>query len=119
MKPEARPACGASAGLRQSTNLVRLAELFDIAQRLFLDGREAAGDVALGGLAFGQVVGLLVEDHLGVVIEHRGELGLDLFVGGLGFDDVLGAGQFAGFAEAGVAAQGAVLVDDVADGGAA
>jgi hypothetical protein len=35
------------------------ADLLDVAERLFLDGGQATGDVALGRLRLGQVVGLV------------------------------------------------------------
>ena len=48
-----------------------LADLLDVAERLFLDRRQAAGDVALGRLRIGQVARLVAVDHFLVAVEHR------------------------------------------------
>ncbi len=47
------------------------ADLLDVAERLFLDRRQAAGDVALRRLRIGQIARLVALDDVLVAIEHR------------------------------------------------
>ena len=72
MKYRPGPCAGASAGFSTSMNLHLLADLLEIAQRLLLDRRQAAGDVALGRLDSDRSCGLVRFDHvLLVVVERR------------------------------------------------
>jgi hypothetical protein len=59
-----------------------------MAERLFLDRRQAAGDVALGRLRIGQVRGLVPVDHVLVAVEHRHEFGPHLVVAAARGDDL-------------------------------
>src|SRR3546814_16161850 len=78
------------------------ADLLQVAEGLLLDGGEAAGDVALGRLAVGEVAGLVRLDDL----VHVGLPGGEELLGHLRRRrarraDLLGAGQLGGLPEAG------------------
>ena len=51
-------------GLQNVDVLRRAADLFQVSKRLFFDGGQATFDVAFGGLAVGEVIGLVREDHV-------------------------------------------------------
>ena len=93
-----------------------LADLLDVAQRLLLDRREAAGDVALGRLRFGEVGGAPAVDHVLVAVEHEHEALAHRIVGAARRDDVLAAGDLGGLAEDQGGAERMQLVEGVADG---
>src|SRR6185437_15921313 len=80
-----------------------LADLLEIAERLLLDGGEAAGNVALGRLAVREIGGLVRLDHL-ALIRSPGphELLRDLGSGRARSSQVLGAGELRSLAEASV-----------------
>src|SRR5690606_39597076 len=94
-----------------------LADLLDVAQRFFFDGGQAAGDIALGRLRFGQVAGFPAVDDFLVAIEHEHEALAHRIVGTAFGHDVFAAGQFGGLAEHQRIAQGIELVEGVAHGG--
>ncbi len=58
---------GASAGLQHVDVPALAADLLEIAERLLLDGGEAARDIALGRLRVGEVIGLVGLDHVVLV----------------------------------------------------
>ena len=72
--------------------------LDDVAQRLLLDGGQAARDVALGRLGAEQV-GAGALDHRDVVVIERLELAAHFVVDAALGEQVLAAGQLAGLAE--------------------
>jgi hypothetical protein len=82
-----------------------LADLLDVAERLLLDRRQAAGDVALGRLAVGEVAGLVAVDHVLVAVEHEHEALAHRVAGAARGDDVLAAGELGRLAEAQRAAE--------------
>ena len=75
------------------------ADLLDVAERLFLDGRETAGNVALGGLRIGEIAGLMLFDHVLITIEHRHELLRDLGSAAALCHQGFAAGDFRSLAE--------------------
>src|SRR5262249_47371036 len=109
---------GRRLGRREHVDIGGLAaDLFEVAERLFLDGGEAAGDVALGRLRIRQVVLLVRLDalvHIG--LPHRIPSLADRRGRGPRLGDVLGAGDLRGFAEYAVDALRDQLVVHVADG---
>jgi hypothetical protein len=99
--------------------LRRAADLLEVAQGLFLDGGQTPFDIALGGLAVGQVVGLVGEDHVVLIgLPHLVPALADLFVDRAFLADVLGPGDLGGLAEEAGDAFGQELVIHVAHGGA-
>src|SRR5262249_28277013 len=93
------------------------ADLFEIAQRLLLDGGEAARDVALGRLRLGEIIDLVRLDHVVFVGEPRA---IPLLAG-LGARSarlwkMFGAGGLRGLAEHAVDPLRYELVVHVADG---
>src|SRR4029078_5822155 len=84
---------------------------------LVLDGGQPAGDVALGRLRVGQVIGLVrLDDVVLVRLPDLVPLVADFLVDGAGTSQVLGAGDLRGLAEHAVDAAGDELVVHVADG---
>ena len=115
---EPQTGAGGAFSLVQAANDRSLAaDLLDIAQGLFLNGGQAAFNVALGGLGIAQVVGLVVVHHLGVTIEEKLELGAHFVVGTAGHDQMFAAGDFRGFAEEGSGPGFPQLVKSVAHRG--
>ena len=106
-------------GLQHIDELHLLADLLEVAERLLLDGGEAAGDVALGGLALGEVGGLVrLDDVVLVGLPGLHELLAHLGRRGARRGEMLGAREFGGLAEAAVETVRDQLVVHVADGGA-
>ena len=94
-----------------------LADLLDVAHRLFLDGGQTARDVALGRLRIGQIGRLVALDHGLVAVEHLHEVGSAPCrpCAALG-DDFFAAGDLRRFAEHERGAERMQLVECVADG---
>src|SRR5690606_29521057 len=91
------------------------ADLFQIAQRLLLDGGQPALNIALGRLAFGKVVGLVrLDDVVLIGLPHGVPALADFRVDRARLGDVLGAGDLGGLAEAAVYAFRQQLVIHVA-----
>ena len=112
---EARPLGRFLGGLQHVDELRLPADLLQVAEGLLLDGGEAAGDVALGRLAVGEVAGLVrLDDLVHVGLPGIEELLAHFRRGRAGRADLLGAGQFRGLAKAGRGAQFIELVDEVA-----
>ena len=113
-----RPGAGRRLGLvEHAVDQALAADLLDVAERLFLDGGEAAGDVALGRLRVGQVARLVPVDDLLVAVEHELEFLAHLVVAAARGDQVLAAGELGGLAEHQRHAVRVELVEGVADGG--
>ena len=94
----------------------------DFYELFFQDAVKAAAalDIALGGLAVGEVIGLVGEDHVVLIgLPDLLELGRRLGRGGAFFADMLGAGDLRGFAETAIDPVRQELVIHVADGRAA
>src|SRR5690606_10220682 len=113
----------ALAGLRRFGRLQNVdelavaADLFEVAERLFLDGGKAALDVAPRRLAFRQVVDLVGLDHIVLIgLPHLVPALADLRIDRALLADVLPAGDLRGFAETPIDAFGDQLVVHVADG---
>ena len=93
-----------------------MTDLLEVAEGLFLDGRQTTGDVALRRLGIGEIVGLVrLDDVLLVGLPHR-----EPFVGDLGrtrarLAKMLGAGDFRRLAEHAVDADRDQLVVEIAD----
>ena len=93
------------------------ADLLEVAERLFLDGGEAAGDVALGRLRFRKIVGLVrLDDVVLVGLPDLHPFLADLRRDGARLGEMLGAGDLRGLAEHAVDALRDQLVVHVADG---
>src|SRR5215470_386242 len=114
-EPEAGP--GRRFGLvEHAVHLAALADLLDVAERLLLDRREPAGDVALGRLRFGEVARLVAVHDLLVALEHHLELLAHLGRTAARGDQVLAAGELGRLAEHQGGAVRVELVERVADG---
>jgi hypothetical protein len=80
--------------------LRRAADLLQIAQGLFLDGGQAAFDVAFGRLAVREVVGLVGEDDFVLIrLPHLVPALADFFIDRALLADVLCAGDLRSFTE--------------------
>src|SRR6185437_958893 len=109
---------GGRLGGREHVDVAALAaDLLEIAERLLLDGGEAARDVAFGGLRVGEVVGLVrLDDVVLIRLPHLVPLLADFLAGGALLGEVLAAGDLGGLAEHAVDALRDQLVVHVADG---
>src|SRR6266516_950146 len=76
-----------------------LTDLLDVAERLLLDGGEAAGDIALRRLRIHEVARFVAVDHLLIAIEHEHELVAHLGRPATGGDELLAAGKLGRFSE--------------------
>jgi hypothetical protein len=75
-EPQTRP--GWRFGRFQNTiNGAGLADFLDVTQSLFLNGGQAADDIALGGLGFREVIGLVGDDEIVIRIPGFQELFAD------------------------------------------
>src|ERR1051325_6379327 len=74
------------------------ADLLNVAHRFLFAGREPAANVSFRRLGTKQVDALAL-DQIGVVIKHATEILAHLIANAARFDDILAAGEFAGFAE--------------------
>src|SRR5690606_24550651 len=93
------------------------ADLLQVAESLFLDRGQTAGDVALGRLTVGKIVGLERLDDLVLIgLPDAVELLADLGRRRARLADVLGAGDLGGLAEDAGDALRDQLVVHVADG---
>ena len=108
---------GASAGVERVEIAALPPDLLQVAERLLLDRRQPADDVALGRLAVGEIVDLVGLDHVVLVgLPHLEPLVADGLVDRPLARDVLGAGDLGGLAEHAGDALRDQLVVHVADG---
>src|SRR5262249_34873624 len=90
----------ASRPARARRCIAGAADLLEVAERLLLDRGEPAGDIALGRLRLGKVVGLVRLDDLVLVgLPNLHPLRADLRVNRARLGEVLGAGDLRGLAE--------------------
>src|SRR6266480_2895833 len=85
--------------VENAVHLALLTDLLDVAERLLLDGGEAAGDIALRRLRIHEVARFVAVDHLLVAIEHEHELVAHLGRPATGGDELLAAGKLGRFSE--------------------
>src|SRR5690349_16543235 len=93
------------------------ADLLDVAERLFLDRRKSARDVALRRLRIGKIARLVPLDDLLIAVEHAHEVGAHLVVAAARRDDLLAAGELGSLAEDERATRRVQLVERVAHRG--
>ena len=113
------PEAGAAGRFRlveHAVDQALAADLLDVAERFFLDGGEAAGDVALGRLRIHQVAGLVAIDDFLVAVEDELELLAHRVVPAARGDQLLAPGELGGFAEHQRDAVRVELVESIAHG---
>ena len=97
---EPQAGAGGAFGLVEAADDRRLAaDFLDVAKSLFLDGGQAAFDIALGRLGIAQVIGLVIVDNLGVAVKEVHELVAHFVVDAAGCNKMLATGNFRGLAE--------------------
>src|SRR5260370_10747767 len=90
------------------------ANLLQIAESFFLDGGQAARDIAFGRLGFGEIAGLVALDDFLIGVEGAHELVGDLLAGCAAGAHHLGARQFGSFSEASGCAERIEFVNEIA-----
>src|SRR6266853_2086865 len=94
-----------------------LPDLLDVAERFLLDGGEAPGDIALGGLRIHEIARFVAVDHFLVAVEHEHELVAHLGRPATRGHELLAAGKLRRFPENERHAVFVELVEGVSDAG--